>query len=224
METSTKLNFIHLKKKIASHIQSLGFISPYFLGLLVFVFIYARLCTNDSNLDGDAYFTQGEYQAALECYNEYLMLHPNHIKTLYNRGRCFDELGDSEKAAVDYEAVLDLDPNNIKALVSLSQFYFKKENYNATINLTSGAIMLDSGNYLAHYYKARACHRILDIPDALESYNAAIDLNPDFGLAYLQRGSLLISLGWPPFGCHDLQVAASLNVEGAEEALQKYCR
>lgn len=224
METSAKPDWIHIIKVMLSYTHNLTFISPYILGMLIFVFIYVRLCSNDSNLDGDVYFEQGEYTKALECYEEYLMLYPHHIKTIYNRGRCYDELGDRYRASIDYEAVLDRDRDNIKALVSLSQYYYHLENYEAAANLSGHATLLDEENYLAHYHKARACHKIGDVPDAIESYNAVIDLKPDFGFAYYQRASLLISIGLRPFGCYDLQVAANLNVEGAHEAIVKYCR
>lgn len=192
--------------------------------MLVFLMLYINLCSNDSNLDGDVYFKEGDYSAALDHYNEFLMLNPHHTKTLYNRGRCYEELGFSDKAAEDYDEVLDRDPDNVKALVSLSKFYYNNENFEATINLCTSAIMIDQENYLAHFYKARACHKIGDIPDALESYGAVIGLRPDFGFAYFQRASLLISMGLAPFGCYDLQIADSLHVDGAREAYMEFCQ
>lgn len=199
-------------------------ISPYAIGIVVFVIIYLRMCTNESDIIGNRYFEQGDYQRALNHYNEYLELYPHDIKTRYNRGRCFDELGQNEKAEHDYLQVLDRDPNNVKALLSLSQNYYNEGNYEYTINLCTSATLIDKQNHLAHYFKARALHKIGDVFEALKSYNAAISINPDFGFAYLQRGSLMLSLGWRPFGCYDLQTADSLHVEGASEALMKYCR
>ena len=209
---------------IASISHRFSFVSPYILGMTVFAFFYIRMCTNDSNLDGDKLFEMGEFDAALKCYNEYLMLHPTHIKTLYNRGRCYDALGFKDKASMDYEEVLDRDPNNVKALVSLSQYYYHLENYQAAANLSSYAAMLEEDNYLAHYHHARASHKLGLISDALNAYNMTIHHNPDFGFAYFQRSSILISLGYNPFGCHDLRVAKRLQVKGAEEALAKYCK
>jgi hypothetical protein len=33
----------------------------------------------------------------------------------------------------------------------------------------------------------------------------------------------MISIGLQPMGCNDLHAAVSLNVDGAQEALEKYC-
>lgn len=200
------------------------FVNPFFIGALVFLFFYMRLCNNDSGNEGIKYFDIGEYSTALDHYNEYLMLYPHHIETLYNRGRCFEALGYPAKAAEDYEHVLDRDPYNIMALLSLSQIYYNEDEFEITINLCKNAIMIDEQNYLAHYFKARAHHKNRDFFEAIEEYNAVVDINPDYGNVYLHRGNLYLSYGWRPFGCYDLQTADCLKVEGAGEALLKYCR
>ena len=200
------------------------FVNPFFIGFILFIFLYIRLCNNDSGNEGIKYFEIGDYNTAMDHFNEYLMLHPHHIETLYNRGRCFEALGCPEKAASDYEHVLDSDPNHILAILSLSQYYYKGSEFESAVNLCTYATMIDEQNYLAHYYKARAHHKIGDFLDALEEYNSVIDINPDFGFAYFHRSSLMLSIGLGPLGCYDLKIADSLNVKEARGALLKYCR
>ena len=224
MIDSAKLQFEHLRSIVFEFVNRFTFISPYVLGIFIFSIFYLSLCSNDSNLDGEEYYRQGKYKKALKAYNTYLMLHPQHVKTLYNRGRCYDEMEKFELALADYEMVLELDPHNINALVSLSQYYYRSEDYEAAVNLSSYAANIDDDNYLAHYHLARASHKLGLVGDALSAYNKTIDLNPDFGFAYFQRSSLFLSIGFRPFGCHDLKVAISLGVDGAEDALEKYCK
>lgn len=144
--------------------------------------------------------------------------------TVYNRGRCYAAIGKYKLAADDYEHVLDIDKYNVSALISLAQCYYHEEKYEWAANLCDKAVMLDDQNYLAHYYKGRAYHKMGDFNNAIDGYNAAIGINPDFGYAYFQRSSLLLSIGLRPFGCYDLKTADSLKVKGAKEALLKYCR
>lgn len=198
-------------------------ISPVILGILIFGIMYTRLLSNDSNIEGIEYFENGEYEKAMDAFNEYLVLKPNDTKTLYNRGRCYEILGKREAAIEDYYKVIDRDPNNISALISCTQALYECERYKSAVNIGSYAILVGEDNYLAHYYNARANHKYGDLDQALTSYNKAIDINPDFGLAYFQRGSLMLTVGFRPFACYDLKVAYNLNVEGAKEALEKYC-
>jgi len=203
--------------------RKLHHISPVLLGMAIFALIYLNKCNNDGNLDGIDYFNQGEYARALKSYNEFLMLNPNDVKTLYNRGRCFEVMGNDARAEIDYNSVLELDRHHIKALLGLSQVFYRREDYVTTINLAESAIEADPENYMAHYYAGRAYHKISYWLHALKCYNAVIELNPDYGYAYFHRSSVMLSLGLRPMGCHDLKAAVALKVEGAEEALQKYC-
>lgn len=199
-------------------------LNPYTLIIALLLFIFVKNCTNDSTNDGNVYFNRKDYTKALELYNEYLMLNPHHIKTLYNRGRCYEALGKFALATKDYEYVLKKEPHNISALLSLSQCYYAQENYNSAANLCDQAILIDGQNDLAHYYKGRAYHKLGKFNDAIDGYNSAIDINPEFGFAYFQRSSLLLSVGLRPFACYDLKKADSLDVKGAKAALLKYCR
>jgi tetratricopeptide (TPR) repeat protein len=198
--------------------------SPVIFGMLIFGMFYAWLCNSDSNQDGIEYFEAGQYDRAMKSFNNYLMLNPHDTKTLYNRGRCHEILGMTEEAIEDYYNVIDRDPGNISALISCTQALYKMERYESAVCVGEMAVLIDENNYLAQYYNARANHKYGDLVKALKGYNAAIDLNPDFGLAYFQRGSLMLTIGYPPFACYDLKVATNLQVEGASEALELYCK
>lgn len=227
-EPQRVLNFI---SKLKVYLKSFIYIdhslfhsfNPILLGMILMTFLYLRLCNNKSDVQGIEHFKSGEYNIALEQYNTYLLLHPHDLETLYNRGRCFEAIGQPGKAIEDYDEVLERDPGNYKALLSLSQIYYKEGKYELSINLCANAIMVNKDDYLAHYYKARAHHKNRDVTKALEEYNLTVDLNPDFGFAYFQRSSILISLGFMPFACYDLETAEILNVRGAREARLKYC-
>ncbi|NJN26893.1 MAG: tetratricopeptide repeat protein [Cyclobacteriaceae bacterium] len=201
-----------------------NFFNPYFLGLVIFAVMYLRLCNNDSNLTGNKHFENGEYQLALEHYDEYLMLYPEDVKTRYNRGRCLESLGKNDAACRDFEQVLQLDPHNTKATLSLSQHHFHKAEFKSALLYANYAVQLDKKSALGYYYQARANHKLGYFNEALSAYNTAIELDPEFGFAYFQRSSLLLSIGLRPLGCYDLRMAQSLHVQGAAEALDLYCK
>lgn len=200
------------------------FVSPYTVALILILIFFIRNCSNNSAKVGNEYFESGNYNIALEHYNEYLQLNPRDIKTIYNRGRCYEAIGKYKLAIHDFKQVLDIEKHNIGAVISLAQCYYKEEKYEWAANLCDQAVMLDDQNHLAHYYKGRAYHKMGDFMNAIDGYNASIGINPDFGFAYFQRSSLFLSIGLRPFGCHDLKIADSLNVIGANEAILKYCR
>jgi uncharacterized membrane protein YhaH (DUF805 family) len=65
---------------------------------------------------GDAYFEKGEYERAIQDYDQVLRLIPNADMAMSNRGFARLKLGRIEEAVSDFEAALRLDPNNEEAL------------------------------------------------------------------------------------------------------------
>lgn len=48
---------------------------------------------------------------ALDLFNEAINLNANYVPARYNKGLCYEELGNKEKAKKEYEKVLELEPN-----------------------------------------------------------------------------------------------------------------
>jgi tetratricopeptide (TPR) repeat protein len=181
-------------------------------------------CQNENSLIGDEYYESGNYEKAIEAYNEYLRLKPRHVKTIYNRGRCYQELGQYDKALDDFNTVIKLDANNENALLSIGQEMYRRGDYASVSFYSEKVIERDPGNAMAYYLMGRANHKEGHIRDAINNYTTAINLSPNFGEAYLHRGALKLYLKQNSGACQDLRKAADLNVESAAEAVRKNCR
>ena len=72
------------------------------------------------------------------------MLNPSDIKTLYNRGRCHEVMGNDSIAEIDYNKVLEYDHYHVNALLGLSQIFYRREDYVTTINLAESAASVSS--------------------------------------------------------------------------------
>ena len=59
---------------------------------------------------------------------------------------------------------------------------------------------------------------------AIEDNNKAIELNPDYALAYLNRGAAKYNLGDKNGGCLDFSKAGELGYEDAYDLIKKYCQ
>lgn len=189
-----------------------------------FLFVFALSCSNENTLQGDVLFSNQQYEEAVQAYTDYLKIKPRHHKTLYNRGRSYQELGKYDLAIADFNAVLKLDPQNESAFLSIGQEMYRSEEYKNAIYYCDHVIELNKSNAMAYYLKARTLHKQGEFKDAMQNYNKVINLAPSFGDAYLHRGALNLALKKKTEACNDLRKAASLNTEGAQEALEKNCR
>ena len=63
---------------------------------------------------------QGQNQSAMECYNKALQLNPQHIQSLLNKASLLILDGDFNKGKLYLKRILDIEPNNSKAVYLLS--------------------------------------------------------------------------------------------------------
>lgn len=181
-------------------------------------------CGGETTTQGDVYFEKGEFQKAIKEYNGYLESNPKEVTVLYNRGRAYEELGEFKKAEVDFLAVLDMDERNLSAFLSLSKLYYAQKAYNKSVIFADKALEQNENSAQGHFLSARAKHQLGYVESALESYSLAININRDFGEAYLYRGLLKIHQQKKSSACEDFRKAVALKVREAKSIQDKYCK
>ncbi len=181
-------------------------------------------CKDESVHLGDSFFNQGNYENAIEAYTGYLKLHPNNIKSLYNRGRAYEELGNYEMALADFNKVLENDPNHVQARLSIANNLYRNKLFMDVIYLCDNVLEDHRENADALLLRGRSHQKTGHINQAMDDYNAAIAVNDDMGEAYFYRGLLKIFLGRTQSACSDFKIAESLDIKTAEKAAKNYCR
>ncbi len=190
----------------------------YFFGFLLFIG-----CSEMASEEGDEFYQEGDFEQAIRSYTEYLELNPANVKTLYNRGRSYEELELFELAFQDFVSVLEEDGKSLKANLSVGGYYYRKQDYHNAKHYFDQAIKYHKDNAQAYFLRARAYHKVGIKKEAMEGYNQAIILDGDFGEAYLYRGALKSYLKQSQSACEDYQKAKTLNVEKAEAAIKSFC-
>ena len=190
----------------------------YFLSLVLLIG-----CSEQASEEGDVYYENGDYEQAIRLYSEYLELNPDNIKTLYNRGRAYEEMELFELAYQDFLAVLEEDSENLQANLSVGSYYYRKQDYTEATHFFDRAIKYHELSAQAHFLSARSYHKQGMIDEAMKGYNQAITLDGDYGDAYLYRGALKSYLKQNRAACEDYQKAKALNADKADAALENFC-
>jgi tetratricopeptide (TPR) repeat protein len=193
------------------------------LSTLFFVLILLSSCAGGDSNKGDQHYNDGNYEAAIAAYNDYLATRPKDVKALYNRGRSHEELGQVDKAEQDFIAALKLDSKNTQVMLSLSNLHQKQRNHSAALLYADYAVQVPGAPAMAYFMKGRALHQLGNTKEALREYSAAIKMKSDFGQAYYYRGMLKIATKNNKEGCEDIRAALKLNYAGAQNAIDKYC-
>ena len=175
-----------------------------------------------SSTEADNFFNDGNYEKAIELYTDYLDGSPKHIKSLYNRGRAYEEMGELEKANQDYLAVLDIDEKHVQANLSLGINSFREGDAERALFYFGHSVSADPDNYKALVLRGRAFHKLGNFPSAMKDFDEAIRVNSEGGDAYFYRGIIHLESNTRK-ACVDFQKASNLDVKDAKKALGKYC-
>jgi len=192
--------------------------------IAAFLLVLASSCNQNVTKEADEYFMAGDYQNAIISYSEYLATKPKHIKSLYNRGRAYEELGFMNEARQDFEKVLEIDPENINANMSAGKWWYNERNFNRAIYYFDKVIQVDGRVASAYLYKGRSLHQKGDFEEARENYDQAINFDNKDGEAFLYRGALKIAMNQKTSACNDFNRAKALGNQEAGDALTKYCK
>lgn len=197
--------------------------STYFLGLLIAATLFS--CSGSSDINpGDAAFNKGDYSAAVVGYTESLQTNPTDLDLLFGRGRAYQELGKLLEAQADFEQALNLDPKNFQVLLSLATIELEQKSFASALLYSTKAEEIPGAPAMASFLKGRALHQLGMPEDALKAYGNAIQVDRNFGQAYLNRGLLKVALERTKQACEDFKLAAALDYPGAKENLEKYCK
>ena len=197
--------------------------SFFYLFSLLSAFLISACSSSPSINPGDAAFKKEDYSTAIAAYSESIKMNPNDLDLLFGRGRAYQEIGNFEKAQLDFEQALYQEPNNFQVLLSLSTIQLDQKNYASALLYATKAEQISGAPAMASLLKGRALHYLGMPEEALKAYGNAIQLDRNFGEAYLSRGLLKVALKREKQACEDFKLAAALEYPGGKEMLQKYC-
>lgn len=143
---------------------------------------------------GIAYLHKGQYDDALEDFDQAIALNPNHSATYVQLGYVYHLKNDLKKSLTDYDRALQLDGKNPQAfrcrgdaLASSGQLEKAVGDYTCALSLSKDAQFLE---------KRGACFAKLGKFElALKDVNEALELRPKSAYAYVLRGAVYAHQG-----------------------------
>jgi tetratricopeptide (TPR) repeat protein len=153
-----------------------------------------------SFLVGTLKYKSGEYQAAIERFEQVLL--QNDISTFVSRNDLFFnlgysnyELGKFDSAIQAFDKATEIDPEYKAAYYGRGLTYYKVENYERAIKEYDRAIELDSEYIDAYYGRGLAYYQLGNYERAIKEYDIVIGIDPEYVKAYHGRGAAYYWLG-----------------------------
>ncbi|KAK8876176.1 Hsp90 cochaperone [Tritrichomonas musculus] len=97
-------------------------------------------------IEGNRFFSKGEYSKAIECYSEAIKRQPKNAIYYANRAAAYTKLDEVMLAIVDCQTAIELDPKYVKAYTRKASCHFKMKDFDNARSLYNQALKLDPKN------------------------------------------------------------------------------
>jgi tetratricopeptide (TPR) repeat protein len=147
------------------------------------------------NNRGDAYVGKGEYDLAIQDYDESIKLDANFAKPFNNRGFAYQAKGDYERAIQDFGAAINIDPKYANAFANRAETYQKTGDYPNALKDFDEAIRLQPTLKVLWNERCWTHAVVGELQAAITDCNEAIRLDPKVATAFDSRGFTYLKLG-----------------------------
>jgi len=157
------------------------------------------------------------YEAAAEILSSGIKLIPNDYKLYLGRGVVYSMSRALEKAEVDYQEALNLAPQERMNYAALGICYLDQNRFDKAAEILREGVARHPKDELLFYFLADALMRAGTPPnspaydEALSTVETCLRVNPNYALAYLQRGRLELLANKTDAAIADLEHGRSLQ-------------
>lgn len=174
------------------------------------------LSAHDYFLRGNAYFTDGDYEKALEAYNRALDLRPDHADTLTNRGAALASLGRNEDALAEFNRSLEIRSDEPTTLYNRGATLGTLGRQEEAIADYSRALELRPDRPATLNNRGAALIRLERVQEALLDFSRALKFRPHDPATLNNRGAALHALGRPEEALPDYNRSLEIRADDPE--------
>jgi tetratricopeptide (TPR) repeat protein len=137
---------------------------------------------------GTAYYNKGDYDRAIQDYDQAIRINPNGVSGYYSRGSAYYKKGDYDRVIQDLNEAIRLSPKDTSLYDLRGESYKNKSDYDRAIQDFNEAIHLNPNFERAYFDCGNAYIDKDDYDRAIQEFDEAIRLNANDAHAYNSRG------------------------------------
>lgn len=161
-----------------------------------------------------------QYAYAIKCLEQAIALRED-IEAMECLATAYIASNDLDAAAKTYARMTEVEPENVKASLSLANVYFMLEKYEEMNEACNKAIAIDEKNQYAYYLAAKAQRGLRNDLQAIVMLSKAIAADEEYLPAYLLRAETLFDMCQPKEALKDVDVVLSKEEENEDALLLK---
>ncbi len=131
----------------------------------------------------------GEYEDAIQYFNDFIIDYPSYAKAYYFRGYTHFYLKDYKAALKDFLEQCELDDRNPEAFYSAAKVYNKMGRYEKAVEYYTEAIQLDPFHAYALNDRGMSYCKIQNFDNAIQDFQKAVIADSTLAIAYNNLGT-----------------------------------
>jgi lipoprotein NlpI len=171
------------------------------------------------NNRGGARNMNGDFDDAIEDFDEAIRLDPKYALAFNNRGSAWIGMGDFDHAIGDFNQAIALDPKYALAYNHRGTAWIAKGDLDRAIGDFNEAIRLEPKYAPAYNNRGGAWMAKGDFERSISDHSEAIRFDANYALAYLDRGIAALYSSSPDKAIADLNRASELDAKNPYAAL-----
>lgn len=175
----------------------------------------------DCGKKGQMLIESGEYEKAVECFDELIKLDVGNYKAWGNKGIALSYLKKSEEAKRCFEEVVKIKPDSSTGWFNMGTWFRDSNDTEKAVECYNKAIAIDPGNSMAWEDKGVMLGRINKHQEALECFEKAIKVGSAKDVYWENKGIALEKLGKYEDSIVAFENALKLNPQNVEAWLGK---
>ena len=135
----------------------------------------------------------GEYEDAIEYYDQSLELSPNQTHVLHFKALALNELQKYKQALKIIDKAIEIDPNDYSLLNTKGLIYKQKKNINKAIKYLNEANKIKE-NEMSWQFKGDIYYEQEKYKKALKCYDKSIEINPEEISSYINKAKVYMEM------------------------------
>lgn len=155
---------------------------------------------------GNSLMQEEKYDEALKVFEEFVTEYPEVYQAHLNIGTCYSKKGDLDRAAAEFQLVLDKalqvhgdykkdTEATFRAFSGLGEIYLKKSDFEAAQKQFSQALEISPRDEIAAYNVGEVFFSNQKIEDAIKYFELAIQIKKEWSKPYLKLGYVYLNKG-----------------------------
>ncbi|WP_061233291.1 tetratricopeptide repeat protein [Leptospira noguchii] len=189
---------------------------------------YLKLLPNETSAyynRGLVYYTLKRYNEAVRDFEKAVEIDPSKTHAFLYKGYTYEMLNDCRQAVEDFEKAISLGENkNAELYGHKARCENRNKNYEEGLEDALKSLNIDKKNTYTFFELAYAQYGLKKYSDSVESYTKVLQLSPNDGVAFRNRGLALVFLNKIPLACKDFQRSWEIGYLDSKKRLDEYCK